>query len=64
MGPLHIPAKGDVVELNDQTLPLYERLIKVYENNDLVVDNGKIFINGQLTNKYTIKQDYYYMMGD
>ena len=64
LGPIHIPAKGEVVELNAQTLPFYQRLISVYENNNLEVKNGQIFINGQLTNKYTIQQDYYYMMGD
>jgi len=64
LGPIHIPAKGETVELNTQTLPLYERLISIYENNKLEVKNGQIYINGQLTNKYTIQQDYYYMMGD
>lgn len=64
LGPIHIPAKGEVVELNTQTLPFYQRLISVYENNQLEVKNGQIYINGQLTNKYTIQQDYYYMMGD
>src|SRR5690606_28186955 len=60
MCPLHFPANSDVVELIDRTLPLYERLIKVYENNDLHDDNRKIFINSELTNKYAIKQEYYY----
>ena len=64
LGPIHIPAKGDVVDLNTETLPMYERLIRTYENNELEVKNGQIYINGQLTNKYTIQQDYYYMMGD
>src|SRR5690606_6522700 len=53
LGPIHIPAKGETVELNTQTLPLYERLISIYENNKLEVKNGQIYINGQLTNKYT-----------
>lgn len=64
LGPIHIPAKGETVELNTENLPLYKRLISEYENNDLIIKNGQIFINGQLTNKYTIQQDYYYMMGD
>lgn len=64
LGPIHIPAKGDVVTVNKQTLPMYQRLIADYEGNDLKVDGGKIFINGHLTDKYTIQQDYYYMMGD
>lgn len=64
LGPIHIPAKGETVTLNSETLPLYERLITDYENNILEVKNGSYYINGQETTSYTIQQDYYYMMGD
>jgi signal peptidase I len=63
-GPIVIPKKGVTVNLTVDTLPLYERLIGVYEHNDLKVKDGKIFINGQEANSYTFKQDYYWMMGD
>jgi signal peptidase I len=43
---------------------LYERIIDVYENNDLAVKDGKIYINGQECNKYTFNMDYYWVMGD
>lgn len=65
LGPIHIPAKGEVVELNSETLPFYEAIIKDYEHNTLEVkDDGTIFINNQPATTYTIQQDYYYMMGD
>jgi len=32
--------------------------------NDLKVADGKIFINGQETDRYTFKMNYYWMMGD
>ena len=35
-----------------------------YEGNDLMVKDGKIFINGEVATKYTFKMDYYWMMGD
>lgn len=63
-GPLKIPKKGDVVTLNQETLPEYQWIISEYEHNKLENKNGKIFVNGQETNKYTIKQDYYMMIGD
>ena len=63
-GPVHIPAKGEVLELNDSTLPMYRRLITVYEHNTLEVKAGKIYINGEPTDRYTVKQNYYWMMGD
>jgi len=64
LGPIHIPAKGEVVTLNTETLPLYAAIIKDYENNSLEVKNGTIYINNKPATTYTIQQDYYYMMGD
>jgi signal peptidase I len=63
-GPLTIPAKGETVQLTTGNLPLYERIIDVYENNDLEVKNGTISINGEETSSYTFEMDYYWMMGD
>jgi signal peptidase I len=63
-GPLKIPKKGDVVTINQETLPEYQWIIKNYEHNTLEKKNGKFFINGKETNQYTIQQDYYMMVGD
>jgi len=63
-GPMVIPAKGATVELNEETMPLYRRIIGVYEHNDLVERNGEYIINGEKATSYTFKQDYYWMMGD
>lgn len=63
-GPLWVPAKGETLELTIDNLPLYERVISVYEKNNLKVEGDKIFINGTETSSYTFKQDYFFMMGD
>lgn len=63
-GPLVIPKAGMTVDLNDTNIVLYERIIDVYEENDLEVKAGKIFINGTETKSYTFKMDYYWLMGD
>jgi signal peptidase I len=63
-GPLTIPAKGETVELTPDNLPLYERIIKVYENNQMEVKDGAIYINGEKATSYTFQLDYYWMMGD
>jgi signal peptidase I len=63
-GPLYIPRKGVTVDLSLKNLPIYERIIDVYEGNDLAVRNGQIFINGKPATQYTFKLDYYWMMGD
>ena len=63
-GPIVVPKKGWTVKLDSMTFPLYERCIEVYENNKLKVVNGDIFINGQKTNTYTFKMNYYWTIGD
>lgn len=63
-GPLWIPKAGVTVELTMDNLPLYERIIKNYELNDLQVSDSTIRINGAVANSYTFKMDYYFMMGD
>ena len=63
-GPLWIPKKGATITLTEDILPLYERVIEVYEDNDLEVRDDGIYINGERTDTYTFKMDYYWMMGD
>src|SRR5690606_11710357 len=58
LGPIHIPAKGEVVNLTLDNLPFYKAIIKDYENNTLEVRDGQIYINGKVTTQYTIQQNY------
>ncbi len=63
-GPLVIPKAGMTVTLDTTNIVLYDRIIGVYEHNDLKVKGDKIFINGKESNSYTFKMNYYWMMGD
>lgn len=63
-GPLWVPRKGATVALTLDNLPLYERIIDVYENHDLSVENGVIYIDGKAADSYTFEMNYYFMMGD
>ena len=63
-GPLWIPKKGATIALTEDILPLYGRIIDVYEDNDLEVRSDGIYINGERRDSYTFKMDYYWMMGD
>ncbi len=63
-GPLEIPKKGQIVQLTMDNLPLYQRIIDLYEENDLKVKDSTIYINGAVADSYTFKMDYYWMMGD
>jgi signal peptidase I len=64
LGPLWVPQKGATVALTLDNLPLYERIIAVYEHNELHVADSAIYINGVEAASYTFQMDYYFMMGD
>jgi signal peptidase I len=63
-GEITVPKKGETVKLDTFNLPIYSRIIDLYEDNSLEVRNGKIFINGAESSSYTFKLNYYFMMGD
>jgi len=63
-GPLKVPKKGETISLTMENLPIYRRIIDIFENNDLEVKENVIIINGQQASSYTFKMDYYWMMGD
>ena len=64
-GPLQVPAEGQQMEMNKENIVKYEFIIKHYEgHDDMVVRDGKLYIEGQPVDTYTFQQDYYFMMGD
>jgi signal peptidase I len=63
-GPLWIPSKGTTVKIDTSNICLYNRIIDVYENNELKIEGDKVFINNVPVDSYTFKMDYYWMMGD
>jgi len=63
-GPLPIPKKGETIQLNMTNLPIYERIIALYEEHKLEVKDSTIFIDGAAAGQYTFAMDYYWMMGD
>ena len=64
LGPIYIPKAGEKIKLTMDDLPLYKKIIRDYENNEIEVVDNNIYINGEISSNYTFKQDYYWMMGD
>ena len=64
LGPIYIPKAGDKINLTIDELPIYKKIIRDYENNNIEVIDNNIYINNEVSNEYTFKQDYYWMMGD
>ncbi len=63
-GPLHVPKKGDVVELDAKNYEQWEVFIKREGHNPVLKKDGTILIDGIQTDKYTVERNYYFMMGD
>jgi signal peptidase I len=62
-GPIRIPRKGDVIELNPATFPLYRDLI-ADEGHSVSMIGGKVFVDGFVLDRYTVGRNYYFAMGD
>jgi signal peptidase I len=64
-GTIYIPKAGDNIKLDTFTYFIYERAIRVYENNPtLDMKDNKVYLEGKEITSYTFKQNYYFMMGD
>jgi signal peptidase I len=63
-GPLWIPQKGKSIALTEDNVILYRRCIEAYENHSLELKEGKVYIDGVLSESYTFERDYYFAMGD
>lgn len=64
LGPIYIPQAGATVALNPETLPLYKKIIRDYEHNEVAVSGNQVLVNGSPQSTYTFQMDYYWMMGD
>ena len=64
-GPIYVPKQGDIIQLDNKTCHIYKELIQKYEgNSSYEIKNDKAYLNGEELTQYTVKMDYYFMMGD
>ena len=63
-GPVIVPGKDISIELNSSTLPIYHRIISVYEKNMIEISGDSIYINGKLANSFSFKMNYFFVLGD
>src|SRR5690625_5488380 len=59
-----IPYEGHVVQLSAENWHLYQDIVETYQRNSVQRNGDTFIINAEETNRYTIRQDYYFMMGD
>jgi signal peptidase I len=63
-GPLVVPAKGMVIELDHRNFNLYESIITKHEGREIVWKEGKAMIDDREVKEYTFTKDYYFFLGD
>jgi signal peptidase I len=64
MAPFVVPYAGQEVELTDENWHIYQDILERYERNSVQKEGDQFVINGEETNLYTIRMDYYFTMGD
>lgn len=63
-GPVRVPAEGDTVRIDVSTIPMFDRIIHLYEGHALEADRNDLVIDGVAADRYVIGQDYYFVLGD
>ena len=63
-GPLKVPGKGMVIVFNKNNYELYKQLLFDYESIKVQEVGGKYYVGDKEIKSYTIKNDYYFVMGD
>lgn len=63
-GPLRIPAKGDTLRIDSDVLPLYDRLLSIYEGRSITVEGNMLLLDEQPLKDYVVQQNYYFVLGD
>jgi signal peptidase I len=62
-GPVVIPSKGDVLRLSADTFDRWEIFIR-REGHSADLVNGKVYIDKNQTDHYTVRRNYVFGMGD
>ncbi len=63
-GPLKVPAKGDTLRIDSDVLPLYDRLLSIYEGRSITAEGNVLMIDGKPLKEYVVQQNYYFVLGD
>ncbi|MCX7797736.1 MAG: signal peptidase I [Melioribacter sp.] len=64
-GPIVVPKKGDVIPLNVETVEKWRTIIdREFGRRVVSVQGDQVYIDGKPVNSYTLKKDYYFMLGD
>ncbi len=63
-GTVVVPSRNWKVPINIRNIDLYKRIIGQYENNNIKIEKGEVYINNQIASSYTFKNNYYFVLDD
>lgn len=63
-GALVVPKSGMKIQLNAENVSLYHDILQKYENLEVEVIKGIVWMDQQKIEEYTFRHNYYFMMGD
>jgi signal peptidase I len=59
-----IPAKGRIINLNDETMAVYKQVILTEKGSMAKISDNKLYISGEEQKRYTFADNYYWMLSD
>jgi len=63
-GPLIIPRKNSSIKITVENYRLYSEVIKKYENHNIEIIKGKIYIDEKISTNYTFQNNYFFVLND
>jgi signal peptidase I len=64
-GPIRVPKRGDIIELNRDNIGCWGNMInRELERKTVSTEGSVITIEGIAVKNYTIRKDYYFVLGD
>ncbi|MBN1398067.1 MAG: signal peptidase I [Bacteroidetes bacterium] len=62
-GPVIVPKKNEIVNLNTETLPRLRKIIEQEGHTVRIIDNTTV-VDGKEIHEYCIEKNYYFVLGD
>ena len=63
-GPLHVPARGQMVAMDSTAVKLYGKLIEWEQKKPLTWEGNRVCLGDSLIQEYCFRENYYFMGGD
>jgi signal peptidase I len=63
-GYIYLPKKSDVLKIDTATIFVYKKLIETESRLKISIKNDSVFLADQFLPTYTVKENYYFVMGD